>query len=129
VDGEADFRVHLAVKGQHAQQAARLAEEELICVSFRPGAGLFQIQRQIEPLMPVAEIREVPGLVAHAPLDTRCALVSGKSTRPVPSSLASSVWNTLRRPAANPYADPDMNNLRILRGSRAKARGVKVPGT
>jgi hypothetical protein len=26
-------------------------------------------------------------------------------------------------------SDPDMNNLRILRGSRAKARGVKVPGT
>lgn len=25
-------------------------------------------------------------------------------------------------------SDPDMNNLRILRGSRAKARGVKVPG-
>lgn len=26
-------------------------------------------------------------------------------------------------------SDPDMNNLRILRGSRAKAKGVKVPGT
>ena len=26
-------------------------------------------------------------------------------------------------------SDPDMNNLRILRASRAKARGVKVPGT
>ncbi|MFA6167056.1 MAG: LPS export ABC transporter periplasmic protein LptC [Gemmatimonadaceae bacterium] len=26
-------------------------------------------------------------------------------------------------------SDPDMNNLRILKGSRAKARGVKVPGT
>lgn len=25
-------------------------------------------------------------------------------------------------------SDPDMNNLRILRSSRAKARGVKVPG-
>ncbi len=26
-------------------------------------------------------------------------------------------------------SDPDMNNLRILKGSRAKARGVTVPGT
>ncbi|MHB0964763.1 MAG: LPS export ABC transporter periplasmic protein LptC [Gemmatimonadaceae bacterium] len=26
-------------------------------------------------------------------------------------------------------SDPDMNNLRILKGSRAMARGVKVPGT
>ena len=26
-------------------------------------------------------------------------------------------------------SDPDMNNLRILRASRAKVRGVKVPGT
>jgi len=26
-------------------------------------------------------------------------------------------------------SDPDMNNLRVLRASRAKARGVKVPGT